>query len=69
MDFLLDGDEYYNFTVGLNWKPADWIIVRPELRWDWSDVDSPVISNWRGMYDDLSDKNQFTSAIDVIITY
>ncbi len=69
LDFLLDGDEYFNFTVGLNWKPVDWIIVRPELRWDWSDVDSPYISGFRGMYDDLSDKNQFTGAVDVVITY
>lgn len=27
---------YYDVTVGLNWKPKSWLLVRPEARYDWS---------------------------------
>lgn len=29
------GADYYALSAGLNWTPADWILVRPEVRWDW----------------------------------
>lgn len=28
---------YYEVTLGLNWKPLKWLMVRPELRYDWAD--------------------------------
>lgn len=28
---------YYGITAGLNWKPAPWINVRPNIRYDWND--------------------------------
>jgi hypothetical protein len=54
---------YYNVTAGANWTPRENIVVRPEVRWDWSDgtIASP--------YDDLSSDSQFTAAIDAIITF
>ena len=27
---------YYDMTVGLNWKPKPWLVVRPEARYDWN---------------------------------
>ena len=27
---------YYDVTVGLNWKPKSWLLVRPEARYDWN---------------------------------
>lgn len=29
---------YYAMTAGLNWKPNGWLMVRPELRYDWSEA-------------------------------
>jgi len=54
---------YYNFTAGANWTPCSNIVVRPEVRWDWSDgtIFAP--------FDDLSSDSQFTAAIDAIITF
>jgi len=31
------GASYYEFTVGMNWKPLKWVSVRPEVRYDWAD--------------------------------
>ena len=62
-----DGGNYYAASVGLNWKPCDRVVLRPELRWDWSDVSVPGVAN--GMYDDFSDKNQFTLGTDLIVTF
>ncbi len=27
---------YYDMTAGLNWKPKSWLMIRPEVRYDWS---------------------------------
>jgi len=27
---------YYAVTAGLNWKPNNWLMIRPEVRYDWS---------------------------------
>jgi hypothetical protein len=29
--------DYYTASVGLNWKPLNWLTLRPEIRYDWSD--------------------------------
>ncbi|MCA9116928.1 MAG: porin [Planctomycetaceae bacterium] len=67
--FIRHGD-YQALTFGLNWKPHSCITVRPEVRYDWSNVsreDSFVPTS--GVYDDLGDDNQFTFGGDVILTY
>ncbi|MDO5565173.1 MAG: outer membrane beta-barrel protein [Planctomycetia bacterium] len=33
------GDNFYSATLGLNWKPTNWMTIRPEVRWDWSDAE------------------------------
>ncbi len=61
----LSGKNYCELTLGLNWQPNDCIIVRPELRWDWSDVKSPTFRP----YNDFKSSYQFLFATDVIIRF
>jgi Putative beta-barrel porin-2, OmpL-like. bbp2 len=63
---MVQGRNYFDITFGCNWKPGPRMVVRPELRWDWSDVSTPVSG---GVYDDFNSKNQFTAAVDVIYTF
>lgn len=51
---------YYNVSVGLNWTPTTNIIVRPELRMDWSDGTAVA------PYDDFTKDSQMTAAFDAI---
>jgi Putative beta-barrel porin-2, OmpL-like. bbp2 len=58
------GANYYDETIGLNWKPEvpktfDGMVVRPEARWDYSSDTRP--------YNDGTEHNQFTFGADVII--
>lgn len=62
-----EGGNYFNYTFGLNWRPMPNMVVRPELRWDWSNVTPPF--GLTGAYDDFSDKNQFTLGTDVILSF
>ena len=36
-----DGDdrktEWYNVSLGANWTPNKWLVVKPEVRYDWTD--------------------------------
>jgi hypothetical protein len=58
---FFEGD-FYELTAGLNWKPNDNVVIRPELRWDWFDgAGTP--------YDDGTQDDQFTAAIDAIIQW
>lgn len=60
------GDDYFDVTLGLNWKPTACVTIRPEARWDWSGVDPFGLG---GMYHDNQKKDQFTAAIDCVITF
>ncbi|MDR1492510.1 MAG: porin [Planctomycetaceae bacterium] len=68
----VDGRDYSNVTIGLNWKPVNYLIIRPEARWDWSGVQlldgngTPVTG---GAYSFFNKKSQFTSSISAILTY
>lgn len=64
---LASGGNYYNLTLGANWRPAENITIRPELRWDWSNTVPPLGTT--GVYDDFSDKNQFTLGADIIFRF
>jgi hypothetical protein len=68
----IDGQDYSNVTIGLNWKPVNYLMIRPEARWDWSGVqriDNSGNSGTGGAYDNFSKKSQFTSSISAILTY
>ena len=62
------GGNYYEATIGLNWKPSSFnrLVFRPELRWDWSDV---TPAGTQGSYDVFTRKNQFTLGLDVLYTF
>ena len=65
------GDEYVNLSLGLNWKPTPWITVRPEVRWDSSNVCDYVNGNQviRGVYDDYSKDDMVTVGGDMVIRF
>ena len=53
---------YSEFTVGVNIKPNDHILIRPEVRYD-------KALDGHKAYDDSSKSYQFTGAVDVIFTF
>ena len=66
MPLTVPGDlagNYYELALGANWTPSSNLVVRPELRWDWSDgtVAQP--------YDDFTKDSQFIAAVDAIILW
>jgi len=63
---VVQGSNYTELTLGMNWKPLEQVVVRPELRWDWSDVRAPSIGA-TGMFDDFTKRNQFLLGLDVIV--
>lgn len=53
---------FWEITWGLNWKPNDNVVIRPELRYDWFEgAGNP--------YNDGTDTSQFTAAVDAIIQW
>ncbi len=53
---------YYAITGGLNWKPKSWLIIRPEVRYDWSTAHVNVFNNNQA-------NNQFLIGIDTVISF
>ncbi|MEM8912454.1 MAG: outer membrane beta-barrel protein [Planctomycetota bacterium] len=68
-----DGGNYFAITGGLNFKPRDNVILRSEFRWDFSDVESnpdiPAVVAGVRPFNDRSDDNQITMAVDAILTF
>ncbi|MCL2347040.1 MAG: porin [Planctomycetaceae bacterium] len=68
----VDGTDYTQITLGLNWKPTSWLVIRPEGRWDYSDVcmkdgnGNPILG---GVFDNFTAKKQITTSISAIMTY
>jgi hypothetical protein len=63
---------YFNFTMGLNYKPRPNLLIRPEMRWDWSDVrGNPAVTPGTAaqVFDDASDGSQFLWATDIILAF
>jgi hypothetical protein len=60
--------DFVALTLGLNWRPTPNWLVRPEVRWDWFDLDGPV--GPAGLPFDAGDKDeQFTFAVDAVVTF
>lgn len=53
---------YYAATFGLNWKPKDWIMVRPEVRYDWSESQIAPFDQGRHF-------NQVVLGVDAVISF
>jgi hypothetical protein len=66
LGFAVTGGNYVATTFGFNWRPCENVILRPELRWDWSDVDPPG-RRATGMYDDFTKESQLTLGLDLIL--
>jgi hypothetical protein len=58
---LLVGDRYHEITLGLRFKPKNWLLLRPEVRFDWS--------QFHPAYDNDTRKSQVTLAIDALILF
>ncbi len=65
---LVNGQDYSELTLGLNWKPNQHVTLRPEVRWDWSGVNAPTLGA-TGMFDDFTKKRQFTLGLDLIVAF
>lgn len=65
-------NNYFNLTMGMNWKPRPFMVVRPEIRVDWSDLrgNAAVGSdpNLRA-YHDATRGAQLLLSTDVIIRF
>ncbi len=58
---------FYDLTLGLNWRPhANWT-VRPEVRWDWYDGTRNLAGQFP--FDAGNQRDQFTFAVDVLTTF
>lgn len=58
----LDGADYYEMTLGLNWTPRERLLIRPEVRWDWAD------SSVRPFGDHTLD-HQILVAVDAVVRF
>ena len=57
---------WQELALGLNWRPTDHMILRPEVRWDWfnpSGAGAPA-----GPFNDGVDRDQFLFGVDLILT-
>ncbi len=54
-------DTFYEQTLGLIYKPKDWLWIRPEARYDWAQFKHP--------YNGGVSSSQFTLGFDVILLY
>jgi hypothetical protein len=58
---------WYELTLGLNWRPHPNFLIRPECRWDWYNGTPDVRGDLP--FDDGNSDDQFTFAFDIITTY
>ncbi len=55
--------DYFNVTLGLNWRPCDHVRVRPEIRRDWQVRDSQAFA---AAFNDGRSTNQWLFSCDVL---
>lgn len=53
---------YYELTLGANISPCKYVMVRPEIRWDWS-------SGQNHPFNDFKDSDMFTLGMDMILKF
>ncbi len=53
---------YYSMTAGVNWKPKTWLMVRPEMRYDWSRGQTPA-------FDTGQRTDQILLGVDAVIQF
>jgi hypothetical protein len=67
IESLTQGGNYVELTAGANWKFRPRWTLRPEIRWDWSDVVPPPGGG--GMYNVFTEDNQLTLSTDLIFRF
>ncbi len=61
------GVHYHDFTLGLNYRPCDSMIIKPEVRYDYVDFDGAAGG---GPFDRLGDaRSQFTWGFQTILVF
>lgn len=63
------GANYFSWTVGANWDPCPWLTVRPEMRWDYCDLELDVDGETFYAYDRNSANYEFTVSCDAIVRF
>jgi putative OmpL-like beta-barrel porin-2 len=58
---------FTNLTMGLNWKPKANLLIRPEMRWDWSDGSTNAANLLP--FDAGNSDSQFTFAADLVLMF
>jgi hypothetical protein len=59
--------DFYNMSLGLNWRPNPNMIFRPEVRWDWYEGTRNIAGELP--FDAGTDASQFTTAMDLVVTF
>ncbi len=65
-DFAGAAGDFYEVTLGLNYKPHANVIIRPEIRWDWYEGDAAVGAR---PFNNGASNSQFAGGLDAIITF
>lgn len=66
------GENVVDVSVGLNWRPTDCLTIRPEVRWDYSDITAADLHGntlYKGIYDRFNDDNRLTYGGDIIFHF
>ena len=58
------GTDLYSLTFGMNWTPNAWFILRPEVRYDWTDY-----VNGFKPFDNKTQANQMTAGGSVVVKF
>lgn len=53
---------YYAMTAGLNWKPNSWLMIRPEVRYDWSQAQTAP-------FDGGQQTDQLLLGVDAVVRF
>jgi hypothetical protein len=59
--------DFYDFSLGLNWKPHPNLLFRPEARWDWYNGTTNVAGELP--FDGGNQDDQFLVAMDLLMTF
>jgi len=60
---LYEGGQYVNITLGANIQASKGFLIRPELRWDWSNT---IVNGVERPFVDFSKDSQITLSFDII---
>ena len=66
------GENVVDVSLGLNWRPSEFLTIRPEVRWDYSDIAAADLDGstiQKGIYDSFTDDNRLTFGGDVIFHF